>query len=936
MTRLIARSLLLVTALLAVQVALFAQTERGTIRGNIQDPSGAVLAAAAVVGTNIATGVQSTTTSTESGDYSLNQLIPGNYTVTVEKTGFRKMVQENVVVQVSSVTPLDFHMQLGSVNDSVEVTATAPQLKSESSEVSVTINPKSYNDLPVNASGSGRSVEAFLYLTPGFSGNTFDAHINGSQTLSKELQIDGMSTVIAEVQGDPRVLTLPPDAIQEFAVASSSYPAEYGNTGGGVERYTVKSGTNSLHGTAYEFLRNDKLDARGFFNASRSVNRQNEYGASVGGPIMIPKVYDGRNRSFFFFNINYFKNRGGAQNTIASVPNAAFRSGDLSGLRDANGSLVQIYDPATTVPDGSGGFTRAPFVGNIIPQNRISPVSAKILSFVPDPKLPGVTNNYPASGNSRNDNRNFTLKFDQYLNEKHHLSGTFNDGRLADNGPYAALPHPVESSRDGLQNQYNARASYDWVISPTFLNHFGAGFNRQHQLLIASEYGGGWGDKLGIPGIVNAGFPVVNYGIFTQLAANQDEIQPISNTFLFADSITWVKGKHNMKFGVDYRRLQHQGIYPSRAANFNFSRNETAFPNGALQSTTGNEFASFLLGDVDNANMYINDLVFGARWRYFAAYAQDDYKLSSRLTLNVGLRWDLYTPLTEVADRYSIMDQSVPNPAAGNLPGTMVFAGAGQFPHTGRSHLTKGMDYKDFGPRIGFAWRPLDKFVLRGGYGISYSPTGALGGGNETSESAGYSASPLFQTPDAGITPAFNWNNGFPQNFDHPPMISAGLNIGQSVDTWSDNAVKPNYKQDWNLGTEYQLASNWLLDVTYVGSKGTRLNTGAFNLNQVPSRYLNLGNLLNLNIDDPAVAAAGFKAPWPGFSTALGTSATLARALRPFPQYTNINMAQSANVGNMTYHSLQAKVEKRFSNGLFLLSSYTWSKTLTDPARRRR
>ena len=198
----------------------------------------------------------------------------------------------------------------------------------------------------------------------------------------------------------------------------------------------------------------------------------------------------------------------------------------------------------------------------------------------------------------------------------------------------------------------------------------------------------------------------------------------------------------------------------------------------------------------------------------------------------------LYTPLTEVADRYSIMDQSVPNPAAGNLPGTMVFAGAGQFPHTGRSHLTKGMDYKDFGPRIGFAWRPLDKFVLRGGYGISYSPTGALGGGNETSESAGYSASPLFQTPDAGITPAFNWNNGFPQNFDHPPMISAGLNIGQSVDTWSDNAVKPNYKQDWN---RYRISAclKLVAGCDVCGFEGTRLNTGAFNLNQVPSRYRN-------------------------------------------------------------------------------------------------
>src|SRR5258708_6701978 len=404
------------------------------------------------------------------------------YSVSVEQSGFKKLVQENIEVKVSGVTALDLRMEVGQLTETVTVVAAAAMLKSETSEVSIDVNPKSYNDLPVTSSG-GRSPEAFLFLSPGVTPggnsptNNFDAHINGSQTLSKELQIDGMSTQIAEVQGDPRTLTFPPDAIQEMSVMTSSYSAEFGNTGGGVERFVVKSGTNGLHGNLYEFLRNDAFDARGFFNSSRSVHHENEFGGTVGGPVIIPKVYNGKNKTFFFTNLNWFKLRGGAQNSIASVPNQAFRNGDLSALVNSQGQLIQVYDPATTASDGQGGFTRQPFPGNIIPANRISAASKNILSYVPLPKLGGVFNNYPASGGSVNNNHNWTVKGDEYLTSKHHISGVWNQGTNLDNGPYAALPHPVESSRDGHNTQKTGRLNYDWTISPKLLNSLRVGCN---------------------------------------------------------------------------------------------------------------------------------------------------------------------------------------------------------------------------------------------------------------------------------------------------------------------------------------------------------------------------------------------------------------------------------------------------------------------------
>jgi len=914
----------LIASIVISATILPGQTDNGSLRGTVQDGSGAAISGAKISAVNVAMGVTSSTVSGEAGNYNLPQLRPGMYRVEAEQPGFKRLIRENVRVEVATVAALDLTLEVGGVSESVTVTAAAPQLRAESSEVSTAVNPKTFIDLPLNAAG-GRAAESFIFLAPGTTGNTFDAHINGSQTLSKEIQIEGITMTTAEVGGDPRVLTLPPDAIQEFSLTTAVYSAEFGNTGGGIERFTIRSGTNNFHGTAYEFLRNDKLNARGFFNQSRSVLRQNEYGASIGGPIWIPKVYNGKNKSFFFFNVNWYKFRSGAINQIASVPTADFKRGDLSQLRNPDGSLIQLYDPRTTRCDAAGNCTRDPFPNNIIPANRISSVSRAILGFVPDPSLPGILNNYPASGNSRTDNRNYTMKLDHFFSSSHRISGSYNNGLSADNGPFASLPHPIANTRASNPGagQNTVRFSHDWTVSPTILNHFGAGFTRQKQLLIADEQGQGWSQKLGLKGVNNGPFPVVFIAPFTEWGNNQDLLSTISATWAFADSLSLVKGKHNLKFGVDYRKYQNNFRQGERSGSFNFSRNETAFPSSDRRAITGNAFASFLLGEVDNGSLLINEVTRGMRFPYFATYAQDDWKVSSKLTLNLGLRWDLFMPITEVNDNYSIMDPTVPNPAAGGRLGALVFAGNGPG-RSGNRRLTDGISLNNFGPAIGLAWSVLPKTVIRAGYQISYYQTGALGGGNAKPPSFGFTANPTFFSQDQGITSAFNWDNGFPQNYQRPPIIDPGFGVGSGTTLWNVSAKEPSYTQSFTFDTQWQLAPNWLLDVGYVGSKATRLSTGVFNVNQVDPVYLRYGDLLTRPIDDPAVIAAGFQRPYPTFT------GSLAQALRPFPQYGGIDTNRSENVGNSTYHSLQTKLEKQFSNGLFLLSSYTWSKTLTD------
>ena len=905
----------LAAAFLFLGAVAFAQTERGTIRGIVTDSTGATISDAAITAINDATGVVTETVSTGAGIYQIPQVRPGTYTVQAEFSGFKTFVRENIRVAAGAIVPLDLTLEVGDVTESVTVSAATIALKTESTEVSTDVNPKSFVELPLQVvGGSGRAVEAFIFLAPGTSGNTFDAHINGSQSLSKEIQMDGMSMTTAEVGGDPRVILLPPEAVQEFSLLTNNYPAEYGNSGGGVERLVVRSGTNEFHGNGYWFLRNDKLDASGFFAAKRAIQRRNEYGASIGGPIV-------KNRTFFFMNWHWYKFRSGAINTTGSVPTQKMKSGDFGELIPAGEGI--IYDPATTRAVGTG-FVRDPFPDNVIPSTRHSSISTKIWDLVPNPDGSGLFNNIFAQGNQRNDNRNNTIKLDHNLNDSHRLSMMYTFGKNTDNGPFSVLPQPVTDSRSGVRGPVanNGRINYDWVISPTLLFHMGAGISRQDQLLVNEETeGAGWNEQLGIRGTANGPFPAVIIDPWNSYGRHQRGLPTISTTYLYNPSLSWTKGKHSFKFGGEVRKLQNNFSLLPDTGSFVFNRNETALPG---VTGTGNVLASFLLGDVDSGSYNIPPIT-GTRHSYAGIYAQDDYKIRPNVTLNLGLRWEIFTPMTEVNNKYTIMDPTLPNPGADGYPGALVFAGDCSV-CTGTERLVGNdtISLNNFGPRFGVAWKFNDKLVFRSAYAISYFTTGGLGGGNAKAPSNGFSTTARFFSTDLGVTPGFNWEDGFPQNFQRPPLRDPSFSNGLTAPIWNHGANKPMYTQSFNAGFQYQLAPTWLLDISWVGNKSTGLSTGVWNPMQVDPMRLSLGNLLTLPIDDPQVSAAGFGRPYPSFS------GTLNQALRIFPQYTGLNFTRSENVGNSSYHALQMKVEKEFEKGLWLLASYSWQKTLTD------
>ena len=932
---------------LVATTMLLGQGDTGGIGGTVLDPSGAVIPGAAITVTKADTGVSYPTVSTESGGYSVRGLRAGVYTVEVEQPGFKKLVQDNVVVTIGSVTPPDLTLVVGATTETVEVVTALPTLKKETTDVSTSIDPTTWLDLPLNASG-GRKPFNFIVLSPGVSGlggETFDHTINGGQILGTQVLIDGMDAGGAlGTPGDVnKALRLPPEVFQEFTLNTSNYSAEFSNTTGGYYSFTVRSGTNELHGNLFEFLRNDKLDSKNWFAAERGINRQNEYGGSVGGPVWLGDAYDGRNKSFWFFALHRFVIKRAPSSGLISVPTAPFKNGNFAGLVNAFGDQISIYDPATTRDDGTGGFTRDRFPGNTIPDGRISPVGANILSFYPAPTRAGETNNFLEKQINDQTIDSVTIKVDHRFNQQYsiHWSGSRSQGTVKSCFNPCFDPEGETGATNKITSLLPAsfmRASFDIMASPTVLINFAGGVTRHLVLTTFTSFGANRSQRLGIGNIVGNGpFPSQNIPPYVSMGAggtgtNEFFIGTQTNAL---QSISIVRGKHSFKIGAEQRGIRTDHDLPSNSGRFRWNQAETAFPSQA--GTTGYALASVLLGYVDSADQHVQEFTGASRFGYYGAYVQDDYKMLPNLTWNIGLRWEVYLPMYGVHDNYSIMDPARPNPGAGGLPGAIIFAGFGEG-REGRRRLTPPFSWNNWGPRLGVAWEARPGTVIRSAYGLNYVGPLSAGTGSIRGYHPGFSSDPFFQTPNAGIDPAFIIDDGFPQ-FDRPPFIDPAFGIGSSTALWDSNASEPAYIQQFHFTIQQELAQDWMFETAYVGSKGTRLNSGVTNLNQVHPNFLSLEGLLFGNITDPAVAAAGFRPPYPAFVEDFGLRASLAQALRPFPQYNHV--AGGANLpvipflggvqtGNSTYHSFQMKLKKQLSRGFFLLTSYTWAKHLGD------
>jgi hypothetical protein len=917
-------------ALLCLCAVVYGQTDRATIEGIVTDPSGAIISDANVSIVKIDTNDLIKLRSNDSGRYFAPNLPIGAYRVTVEKDGFQKSVQENVQLQAQSHVRLDFKLTIGNVQQAVVVQSEAPIVDASTPTITSALTNKQVNDLPVINLGAKRNIGQFLQFLPGVnSASTWGARVNGSNGGNSEIFLDGAPSSQGNVRGGFQETGPDVETVGEFSIVTNSFNAEYGRTGSWLMNVVIKSGTNQLHGSVYDHFANDALNARSFFQAQRSQLRQNDGGFTVGGPVYIPKVYDGRNKTFFFFGQELFFYRQQGSSSLTTVPTQAFRNGDFSQFTDASGAVIPIFDPASTVSDGNGGFTRTQFAGNIIPASQISPVSRKLIDQMLPPDMPGQQFNFHSRGGSIFDNRVTTIKVDQNVTSSQKLSFlTALQTRPAHNpGRGWGLGLPVDGGEYPKNVQsFNARVNYDYIIRPNILNHLVLGGDGMNNQALTSSLGQGWDEQLGITGLpADPGmFPSVNFsgGTASPLGlGGTNYSRNVSTRLDLNDNLTWVAGKHTFKFGVNFIHETYANFEGGGSSGvFGFSNLTTSQPNSPNFNQWGSSFASFLLGEVNNTNTTtIKDL--GWRTNYQAFFLQDEWRATPQLTLSYGVRWERYPGVYEQYDRATSFDPSVPNPDAGGRPGALVFAGTGEG-RIGRRAFAN--TWSGLAPRLGVAYAVNPRTVVRASGGIFFAP-----GMSPRIDSTGFSANPSFSSPD-GFSPVYNWANLWPQNWARPPFIDPSFANGQTVAYLMPNAARPPQIATWTFSIQRQLARDMSIEASYVGSKSTHLELGGALTtywNVLNPAYLPLGNLLNQSITSSAAQTADYTSPFPSFSSL--PRHTVGQALRPFPQYADVNMPYSPE-GISNYNALQLKFTKRYGNGITILAFYTRSRLMTN------
>lgn len=922
------RTLLAAWVLLVLGVPeVTAQTGRGEIRGSVLDPSRAAIPGVEVSAEDVGTNVRFTTITADDGGFAFLSLPPSTYRLTAELPGFKRAVAPDVGVHIGEVVRVNLRLEIGEVTETVEVLGSALRIAPDTTAAGTVVTSTEFESLPLAGSSRSRIATDFALLTPGVIGGqqrpgrdhvaTTALSVDGSQNLTTDVLVEGMSGGQFQNFGSFTEMGVPVDAVREFNLIKGILPAEYGYVRTALVSFSLKSGTNDLHGSLFYNVRNDVFNARSFFELEKLPLRHNSFGGTVGGPVYIPGVYDGRDRTFFFFTYDDSIFRGTSVVRVYTSPTEAMLRGDFSELRTPAGDLRWIYDPMTTAPDGNGGYIREPFPDNIIPEDRISPIAKKVAELIPPPNLPGTDTNFVGRGGAaRLDTPIWNTKIDHFISDRHRLSGTFNYTQMPRhvyNNPYEGTP--LLSGLNQNIGSRTARLSYDFVVSPRTLTHTAVGYNRFHNQSASYSKGEDWVDRLGLMGTVatDGSMPVFQFSSdgYPKMALERWD-GDVEENIMLRNTTTLLRGNHNIKFGFEMRQ---QNWKPRRWRNqsgtFTFNFRETSLQGSPL---TGNSFASFLLGWVDAANISTPLHVQSTR-PYYAWFVQDDIKVTPRLTLNVGLRYDLELPPREQYNRASTFDFDTPNPGAGNLPGAMIFAGEG--PGRAGTRTFEDTYYRAFNPRLGLAYQLNPLTVVRMGYGISHSTHRLL------NSHAGFSTTQSFISPDLGRSPAFLLDDGIPTDWPRPPFIdpTVGNNTNVSATIRSESARMP-MTQFWRLDVQRELPGATMAEVSYVGTRGTHLNAALRRINDVDSRYLELGGLLTANIHSPAAREAGIPIPYEGFT------GTVRQALRAFPHVLNVNTSED-KLGSSMYHSAQFKVQKRAARFHYLLS-YAFSKTMTD------
>ncbi|WP_158822563.1 carboxypeptidase-like regulatory domain-containing protein [Granulicella sp. S156] len=1016
----------------------------GAITGTVTDPTGALIPRATVTATNNATGVVTARPTSSGGLYQLSPLIVGTYTVTVTADGFESVKQQNIVINAGQDFGLNVTLHPGSQGETLTVNSAPPSLDTTNAELGGTITSKEYMELPLLVSGNQqRDITQFSNLLPGAQPGARSSLFSGTASRVEEVYLDGIPISEISQIGDNRPIfnLVPSEAIDQIGVTTSGQSVDA--QGAGSVNYTMASGTNQYHGTVADFIRNTLFDTWGFtapaattqkvvngvletVPAGKPADHQNEFTAAVSGPISIPHLFSGREKLFFFAAYDLTHANTAPSYSTGTVPTTLMRTGDFTellssaqaagtGAAGANGPGYLIYDPTTQTCVGSV-CTRKPFMGlkngiltpNVIPANEISPISQTMQSFLPAPTTSGLQNNYLGGYPQGTKNWLYSGRIDYDISPKNRLTFVVTGGNTHP-VPYTGngvLPVPYLASVYTQTGGHWADMQDTYTISPNLVNQFKFGF---------SNFGGPPSRNLtqGVSqyeaqnmGINFSGLPADSQAVTefpTQAFAGSntqtgwgDGVPGTSKTtvdesYTILDNLLWVKGKHAMTFGFQLQRLElNQSAQdgPTSGLSLNWKTDETAQESGSAYTTsTGYSYASFLLGAVGSAG--VTELPFsvlGGRFHPAAPYFQDNYKVTSKLTLNLGLRWDYIPTYNEVLDRFSFLNANIANPATGNL-GALQFAGNYGGPGVSCGCNSPAHNYmKNWGPRLGFAYAANDKTVVRGAYAIVYSHgggTGGAGGAYQGTGSLGFTSSPVFSDGGAGTGagPAFYLNNsaafqsqgnsnntfggpGYTFPAITPPSASSQiLNTGNYV-TSSGAFVTPgsiSYLDPyisgrapefnfWNFGIQRELIRDLTVMVNYAGSESHFL-AGASNIRGLQSgeldpKYYALGvgvygaGLLSkpataANIAAAAAIMPGIAAPYPGFiaaaSTAKGASyATIGQMLTWMPQYAGTTDTWGSQTANASYHSLQISLAKRVSHGLTLNLNYTYSKQLDD------
>lgn len=944
-------------ALILTVAPLRAQVQSG-INGMVVDPSQAVVNGARVTITNNSTGVVSNTVTSSAGTFNVVSLIPGEYSVVVDASGFRKS-QTTVLVEIAKMSSITITLTPGAATETVNVTGSTISLNTTSPEVGTTLEPELVNVAPIEISGLARQIDSFSYLAPGVQGTPTSHAINGGVTFENEVQFNGIPVAFIQFQGNQTNINPPYEAVNEFRVATSTFNAQYG-LGQGAVTFSMASGTNNFHGDGFDILRNQLFDSAGFFPTRFSpsgspeppIDQQNDYGFTLGGPVWIPKVYNGKNRTFFHVSLDWFR-QNQALNDIGTVPTAAMKAGDFSNFRDSSGNLIPIYDPTTGQP----------FPGNQIPQSRFSALSQSLLASIPDPDTAGVngglvSNKLPAirSIPIRQNLWDYTL--DENLTSRQNIH--FSQWRDTTTSPFftsspivpASNPLQSEVSNDNEGTGYVL--NYSLTLNPRLVMTAGADaigniigqHNGNEKVSFGAVQGGNTFPLVDFDGQNALSTWGVNGGAYLEccsggLTVNNNRMLGI----VAVNNWLWTKSRHTFNFGVQARRTYQDVINCNFCSGtFNFSQRTTSTPdsNDPNFGLYGSSFASFLLGLADATERSFASESKLRNWAW-TFYVQDDFKVNDKLTLNLGLRYDILVPFTEAHNNIIFVNRTEANPGAGGRPGAATKFGNCD----GCAGINRAaIHWKNWQPRFGFSYQLNRKTVVQGGFYLSYLNGGAyeygtsfaasfmgqLQNGTYIRSSTG-SSTPGYGNWDAQAVPA-------PQQLPFSPSIGNAAvifdfpyekrNQAPNLPTSPSVGTAP-YDEAWSIGIQRELPWDMFMTASYVGNRAIHLPTTLELSNQPNPSVLQYGSLLGKNILDPDVVAAGFTLPYPNFVNDFGGAAILEQALTPYPQFAGYFPVYEMD-GTALYNAFQLQAEKRFKGDLSYVAGLTLPKLTGNQA----